>query len=327
MRLNFCTVFDTFYLSKGLALYHSLVAHAGDFHLYVIAFNDRAHQILTELELPHATIISLGQFENEELLRVKPGRTIGEYCWTCTSSAIAFCLDTYRLEQCTYVDADLYFFASPRPLVDEMGEASVLITAHRYTPAFDQSTVSGKYCVQFMTFKNTIEGRACLQWWIDACIDWCFATPEDGKFGDQKYLDDWPQRFTGIHELVHLGGGVAPWNIQQYDFEEKNGLIRGREKSTNRLFDMVFFHFHDVKFYDNGSVDFGNYPITSTDIRLLFAPYLRHLDRIGGEIKTRFDLNPHGIRPTPEGLRNMLRQTKRRLKGIYNRFDLKTLIR
>lgn len=166
-------------------------------------------------------MVSLHQFEDSELLRVKPTRTAAEYCWTSTASTILYSINTFGLQNCTYIDADMCFYSDPAALIDEMGENSVLITDHRYTAQYDQSVTSGKYCVQFVTFKNTKEGLAVLNWWRNACIEWCYNRVEEGKFGDQKYLDCWTTQFNGVHELKHLGGGVAPWNVQQYTFENK----------------------------------------------------------------------------------------------------------
>ena len=90
------------------------------------------------------------------------------------------------------MDADLYFYQDPQILIDEIPKnKSVLITQHNYYPKYDQSKTSGIYCVQFMYFKNDNEGMKVLKWWRDKCIEWCYNRFEDGKFGDQKYLDDW----------------------------------------------------------------------------------------------------------------------------------------
>ena len=86
--LNFCTLFDSGYLSRGLAMYESLNRHCKDFHLYVFAFNDECFSVLKSLYLANMTVISLPEFEDEELLKVKPTRSRGEYCWTCSSSTI-----------------------------------------------------------------------------------------------------------------------------------------------------------------------------------------------------------------------------------------------
>jgi hypothetical protein len=155
--------------------------------------------------------VSLASFESSELLRVKPGRTKGEYCWTCTSHAIRYVLDTFSLPEVTYLDADLFFYAPPSILLDELDRsgASVLITPHRYTRRYDISRRSGIYCVQFTTFRADERGLRALDWWCERCLEWCHARVENGKFGDQKYLDDWPTRFPGVHVLEHLGG-VAP---------------------------------------------------------------------------------------------------------------------
>lgn len=257
--LNFCTLFNSVYLSRGLAMYESLSRSCTDFHLYIFAFDDECYNFFISKQFDYITVISLQQFENKRLLSIKEKRTPGEYCWTCTPFVIKYVLDHFKVESCTYVDADLYFFSSPQILIDEVGDSSVLITEHRYTPKYDQTSTSGKYCVQFVFFRNDVRGRTVLEWWANACWDWCYAKFEDGKFGDQKYLDDWCTRFEGVHELRHLGGGVAPWNMQQYSFFKRNGQILGKEIATSKCFELVFVHFHAVAFLGSYKFSFATY--------------------------------------------------------------------
>jgi hypothetical protein len=246
----------------------------------VFAFDNNAYSVLSELKLENMTIIALSEFEDNELLAVKPTRTKAEYCWTCSSSTILYCLKKYNIVHCTYIDADLYFYSNPKVLVDEMGDNDVLITDHRYTAQYDQSVLSGKYCVQFITIRNTENGLKILNWWRNACLDWCYNRREDGKFGDQKYLDDWPERFQGVHELIHLGGGVAPWNVQQYEIFKIKNKLKGIEKAKNDSFDLVFYHFH---FLNNQKINFvdefyiGPYDISNSVIRLIYKPYFGKL--------------------------------------------------
>lgn len=246
--LTFCTLFDSGYLSRGIAMYESLRRFCSNFHLYIFAFDDVCYDFFAQKNLDDITIISLGEFEDERLLSAKMNRSNGEYCWTCTPSIVLYVLNHYNVESCIYVDADLFFFSSPQVLIDEVGKDSVLITEHRYTKKYDQTEASGKYCVQFVYFRNDNRARIVLEWWRNACLDWCYSRVEDGKFGDQKYLDDWCVRFEGVHELQHLGGGVAPWNMQQYSFIKKGGKIYGIENVTLKEFEVVFFHFHALAF-------------------------------------------------------------------------------
>jgi hypothetical protein len=260
-------------------MYDSLDKHCTDFHLYVFAFDDECYQFLASLQLKNLTAISLKQFEDEELLRVKPSRSDAEYCWTSTSSTILFCLKNFNIDDCTYIDADMLFYSNPKVLIDEMNNKSVLITEHRYTKEYDQSATSGRYCVQFMTFKNDAAGLKVLNWWRNACIEWCYNRVEDGKFGDQKYLDDWTTRFNGVHELANLGGGLAPWNVQQYQFEIISNNISLNEISSTKKFDAVFFHFHGTKFFSDKIVSFtsSNYTLSDTVQQLFYKPYIKLL--------------------------------------------------
>ena len=43
MMLNFCTLFDSYYLYKGIALYRSLEQVSDDFTLYIFCFDDKAY--------------------------------------------------------------------------------------------------------------------------------------------------------------------------------------------------------------------------------------------------------------------------------------------
>jgi len=71
----FCTLFDSTYLTRGLALYESLRKHCHSFHLYVFPFDDLACYILLKLNLPSLTVIPLSSLEDASLLAVKPTRT------------------------------------------------------------------------------------------------------------------------------------------------------------------------------------------------------------------------------------------------------------
>jgi hypothetical protein len=245
---NFCTLFDSNYLTRGLAMYESLKKNCGNFHLYIFPFDDEAYNVLEALKLDNVSLISLKDFEDEELLIVKPLRSKGEYCWTSTSSTILYCIQKFNLDHCTYLDSDLYFFNSPEILLEEVKDKSVLITDHRYSPEYNRSYDCGKYCVQFIFFRNDENGMEALKWWRNACLDWCYNKLEDGKFGDQKYLDDWLTRFKKVIELRHLGGGVAPWNIQQYDLENENEILYISLANSDEKVPLIFYHFHELKF-------------------------------------------------------------------------------
>jgi hypothetical protein len=333
--LNFCTLFDSNYISRGLALLESLKKNSTAFHLYIAAFDEASYQYLEKRHDPELTVISLAEFEDEKLKQVKPGRSAAEYCWTCTPSLILFCIEKYQLPSCIYVDADMIFYDSPRLLIDEMAHKSVLITEHRYTRDYDVSSTHGKYCVQFMYFKNDVSGLTALRWWRDRCLEWCFDYMEDGKFGDQKYLNDWTDRFPGVHVLRHPGGGLAPWNIQQYSLEQTGGKIFITDKNKGGRYPLVFFHFHGLKFFTGDKVACSGalYALDATVKKMLYFPYIRCLLEIGSlTTRSGFTRNPQGAgQPAPapvsvvfQYLKNILSLMARGnlpiyKKGLYNR--------
>ncbi|MEJ5263065.1 MAG: glycosyl transferase [Ignavibacterium sp.] len=328
MIYNFCTLFDSNYLSRGIALYLSLKKHCDNFHLYIFAFDKRTFQILEKMSLEKATVIPLSEFEDEDLLKVKPTRSVAEYCWTSTSSTILYVLENFNVDNCTYVDADVFFYSSPKPIFDELGNKSILITEHRYSPQYNKELKAGKYCVQFVTFRKDENGMKALRWWRDRCLEWCYARYEDGKFGDQLYLDDWTERFEGVHVLQHLGGGLAAWNVQQYNFRIVNDKIIGTEKLSGKEFEVIFYHFHYLKFFSDGKIELGRRTLSRNVLNIFYRNYIKLLDEIKNDLlKYDSSFDPHGSTINKFTWKTPLLFLYRKFSGVYNIFDKEKFLR
>ncbi|WP_148561734.1 glycosyl transferase [Pontibacter korlensis] len=279
---------------------------------------------MSKVNLPHTTVIALSDFEDEELLAIKPTRTRGEYCWTCTPSTILYCIKKFGLDNCTYIDSDIYFYDDPGHLIREMGDKEILLTLHRYTPRYDETHISGKFCVQFMTFKNKPESLAALNWWRNACIDWCYNRVEDGKFGDQKYLDDWETRFNNVHVLQNPAGGVAPWNVQQYGVETKGEeAFVTLEEKKHRL---NFYHFHGLRFLSDNKLSLCEYSLPARAVELLYVPYIELYLQNYAKLK-QLDNNLDVWLPAANNLETFKKNTLNFLKGKYNIYRINKFVK
>jgi len=289
----------------------SLIAWEPQARVAVFCFDANTKRILDALAWTGVQTISLDALEDSDLRRVKPGRTPAEYCWTCTPATIVYCLDRLGFPECTYLDADLLFFASPSGDLGNRPPSSIYLTDHFYTPRYDQSATSGRYCVQFMYFKNDSAGRRALLWWRDACLEWCYDRFENGKFGDQKYLDNWQSKFEGVYVIPDRGFGVAPWNVQQYKIKKKHEAIT--LTFERRSESVVFYHFHALKLWKNGIADLSPYKLSLATRKLIYSPYLLILKRWEDRLNTEFGVIAK--RSATPGFGHII---KRFLKGTAN---------
>lgn len=263
---NYVTLLDSLFLPQGVALHTSMERHLKDYVLWVLCVDDPAYAALTKLQLPNVRLLQLSCIETKELSRLKPARTKGEFCWTLTPYAPRFVFEADKaVERVTYLDADLWFKKSPAPIFEEFNQSGkhVLITDHAYGPEHDQSENSGQFCVQFMTFTR-VGGEPVRKWWEDRCNEWCYARVENGKFGDQKYLDDWPTRFkASVHVLTNKELVLAPWNAFRYPYS--NALV---------------WHFQGLRLVQAKSglaVQLSDYPIPETTLTHVYMPYIKDL--------------------------------------------------
>lgn len=294
--MNFCTLFDSYYLDKGIALYKSLEAVTKDFTLYVFCFDDRSYEILTDLSFEHAVILHHSCFETEDLLALKKERSKAEYCWTCTSVVIEYVLKTYAVDGCTYIDSDLYFYSDPQVLFEEIDghNADVTIVEHRFKNnnyGRKLEARNGKYCVQFNYFRNNENAMRVLNWWKDRCFEWCYDIPDPDRMGDQKYLNHFTSLFSGVHELQHLGGGVAPWNLEQYSLIEKKHQNIVLETTDGEKFPLVFYHFQNIRYMPGRKVNIKSQTRNKMLKYAIYVPYLQEIEAIREQLRLQYGIS------------------------------------
>jgi hypothetical protein len=280
---HYCTYFDRNYLLRGLALYRSLQRSEGPFVFHALCLDDHTFDILSRLRQPNLHPIALSEFEHGDaaLLQAKSNRSAIEYYFTCTPSLMLYVLNHGDdVESVTYLNADMYFYSSVEPIYQELGADSILIIAHRFPQHLRFLEENGIYNVGWLTFRNDPAGRECAQWWRERCIEWCYDRLEDGKFADQKYLDDWPQRFEGVVVLQHKGANLAPWNWMNYDirFTRSGITVDGQP--------LIFYHFHGLKILRSWLYDpvsegrlYGEMPFGMR--WRLYHPYIQAIKAVG----------------------------------------------
>lgn len=282
MKEHFVTIFDSLFLPQGLALQQSMERNVSNYILWILCVDNVSYDVLKKLSLPNVRLLQLSDFENDELLKVKSERTTGEYCWTLTPFSIRFVFESDEsVSRVTYLDADLWFMTPPDILFKEMDASGkgVLITDHGYAPEYDQSAKSGQYCVQFMVF--TRQSETVRKWWEDRCIEWCYARAENGKYGDQKYLDCWPELFPDmVHVLANKESCLAPWNATRFPYGGG-----------------VFWHFQGLRLAFFGSklvVYYGDYVLPRCVQEFVYDSYcsdlksaIAQLEKLGYKIKSQ----------------------------------------
>lgn len=260
---QYCTLFDSNYLAKGLVLHDSLMRQSSEpFTLHILAMDEKTSTLLFELNLPNVNILPLNVFETDlKLKEVRQNRNWTEFCWTCASILLNYLLPWYP--EVTYLDADLMFFQDPKVIFDEIGDKSIGITPHRLIPSHKHlEETNGKFNVGWVSMKNTERGRNRAAFWAHDCRNWCYNRVEPGRFGDQKYLDYWPKEHPeDVCEISNIGVNVAPWNLANWRVTE-GPKVDG--------IPVVFFHAHEFE----SPQKLTNYKLRPEDM-LIYTPYIQ----------------------------------------------------
>ena len=285
----FCTYFDHNYLSRALVMIESLRRFDAQAPIHVLALSELCATILRELALPNVEIIPLATLEEAypELVAVKPTRKLIEYYFTLSPYLPHYLFARTAADRITYLDADIWFFTPPQAVLDSLGEASVAITPHRFSFTYRNHTVFGLYNVAWITYRRSPEGLACLNAYKDDCLAWCYDRLEDGRFGDQKYLDSWPSRYPALKVITHKGINLAVWNVQGHVIRLKNNVVTVDDDP------LVFYHYSPTQMLPDGKVHIpvepgGSSRSTAILVEHIINPYKHRLEAERRSLEQRF---------------------------------------
>lgn len=302
----FCTYFDKGFLTKGLALHSSLINNNPNAKLWILAFDKYTENVLKKMKLRGVTVISLDDFEDKELLAAKKTRNQIEYYWTCTPSLPLYIFKKNPdIKYATYLDGDLFFYSDASIGVSEIANGSMLAVPHRFPKGMEHiAKDSGYFNVAFNTFKNDATGTKCLKRWREQCNEWCYWKLEDGKLGDQMYLDEWPKLYgKSLIQSSNIGVDAAPWNISQYKVSKKGKYVYLNDTKLS------CYHFHQFQILgpNNFSRVLG-YTLSKEVIKYIYEPYEKELKKQYKIVK-KYDADFEIISPrTEENKTQLIRQ-------------------
>lgn len=214
-------------------MYHSLKAFMDKAVIYVLAVDEESKLVLEAMQLPGMTVVALEELEDDKLKKIKEQRNSSEYCWTLKPVLLLHLYEKHK--ECrilAYLDSDIFFFDNPMKLFGRNKKWSVLLTTHR---------VNRRANGGFVAFMRCTHAHKALKWWMDRCLEWCYSRNDDGRFGDQGYLDLMRTRFKGVAYLDMPGSNLATWNYFKYDLDIKDGkLYVDRDR-------LIFFHFSGIR--------------------------------------------------------------------------------
>ena len=289
----FCTYCDQGYAARMLCLHASIKEQGEPFRLWVLCFDAETAAVIAARGDESLVALPLN-----ELLAAEPdyaatrgNRSRVEFYFTSTPVLVRYCLSREpSAGMMTYLDADLFFFAPASLVFAEQGNASVGIVPHRFTARSRRSLHNGIYNVGWVSFRRDENGLACLDWWRERCLEWCYDRVENGRFADQGYLNDFPVKFAGVKSLEHPGINTAPWNVEP----GKLKTIEGRPWLHGKP--VLFYHYQGIREVESGWFDPGlrNYHLSPTRVvrEALYLPYLRKLTAMQAGLRT------HGIAPS-----------------------------
>ena len=283
MTRAYATYFDQRYLDRALYMLATLRRQDPEAYVHALCHDELAERGVGLLGDPRIRIIRAADLlAFEPRLRAASARR--RWAWYATHKPVLvrYVFDRWReTAALAYVDADTAWYASPDDVFEEIGDASIAVSPHRFPPHADKSALYGPYNAGFIWWRNDEVGARCLDDWTTDSLDWCEPRLGDGgMFMNQGYMARWPERYPGVHVIVHPGLNLARWNLENHQLSWEGDALRvdGRP--------LVMYHFSGLRRSAGGQWQSQAFQVTDQRIiSTLYARYFRGVDGVARQLK------------------------------------------
>ncbi len=210
----FCCVADSQYVPFFFSLLQNLKkVHSGPLEIHFLAVDPLAES-LVRAELgndPSVHFYTLETvWEPDELARIL-ARPVSLRALSSKARLFLKAREKSSAEALFLLDLDMYFFRSPAHLNQAFGDSHTLLFP-QWSDRFTWARLHGVFNSGMVGARRGSE--ALLSWWSKACWISCELDVENGRFGDQAFIDHALCQFKGVTVYHGHDEDVAPWNSE-----------------------------------------------------------------------------------------------------------------
>lgn len=272
-ELHIASLFDKNYVIRALALYESACRYIPNAQVWFLCLDDESYDLISKLNLANLHLRKIGEIGDKDLLNLRASRSAGEFAFTAKSSWVAYIINTgipKENDVVAWMDADILFYSDLQVFLENfIQKYSIGISPHKFSK--EREKMVGKYNAGMIFFKNDAFAKECLKEWRKQCIEWCFSRLEDGKLGDQMYLDKWQEKYKRVYDIPDKGINLGSWNISRYKITKNN---KGEFFVDNDP--LICYHFHGLKFFLGKNKKIKPFPINVYN-QQIYNIYINHL--------------------------------------------------
>jgi len=179
----------------------------------------------------------------------------------------------------TYIDADLFFYQSLKPMLTELENFDILLTQHIFPKSMIESVKYGQVNAGLISARRSVAAEIILTDWAAKCRLWCHLRLEDNKYADQLYLDAYLLN-SNVKAIANPG-----INNGMYYFKERRKLTTRLKQPIVDGSELVCFHFHGIRVSERFVLTgFNRYNFPPNAIRIWNLIYRKYISEIRSEL-------------------------------------------